>query len=130
MDAERWTDHRKLDLDMKPEGFVAWRDRALVTWQPDIRKLLLWAESQNLTIGTTEEKKGATNAGEDGDICHISYVNFESLRMIMSGSLLSRAPACEDGRGLELWRKLHAEWRGSAPQVIAAKARKFQSPLR
>ena len=117
MDAERWTDHRTLDLDMKPEGFVAWRDRALVTWQPDIRKLLLWAESQNLTIGTTEEKKGATNAGEDGDICHISSINFESLKMIMSGSLLSRA------RG--------RSWSGgSALQVIAAKARKFQSPQR
>ena len=70
---------RKLDLDMKLEGFVAWRDRALVTWQRDIRKLLLRAESQNLTIGTTDEKKGATSARVYGDICHISYINFESL---------------------------------------------------
>ena len=82
------------------------------------------------TIGTTEEKKGATSAGVYGDICHISYVILESLKMIMSDSLMSRARACEDGRGLELWRKLHAEWRGSAPQVIAAKARKFQDPQR
>ena len=29
VDPKRWTDHKKLDLDMKPEGFVAWRDRAL-----------------------------------------------------------------------------------------------------
>ena len=50
--------------------------------------------------------------------------------MIMSDSLLSRARACEDGRGLELWRKLHAERRGSAPQFIAAKARQFQDPQR
>ena len=50
--------------------------------------------------------------------------------MIMSDSLFSRARACEDGLGLELWRKLHAEWRGSAPQVIAAKPRKFQDPQR
>ena len=28
VDPKRWTDHRKLDLDMKPEEFVAWRDRA------------------------------------------------------------------------------------------------------
>ena len=27
---------------------------------------------------------------------------------------------------VELWRKLHAEWRGSAPQVIPAKAMKYQ----
>ena len=63
--------------------------------------LLLWAESQNPTIGTTEEKKGATSAGVYGDICLISYVIFESLNMIMSDSLWSRARACEDGRGLE-----------------------------
>ena len=63
-------------------------------------------------------------------MCHISNVIFESLKMIMSDSLLSRERACEDGRGLELWGKLHAEWRGSAPQVIAAKVRKFQDPQR
>ena len=29
VDPKRWTDHRKLDLDLKPEGSVAWRDRLL-----------------------------------------------------------------------------------------------------
>ena len=29
---------------------------------------------------------------------------------------------------VELWRNLHAEWRGSAPQVIPAKAMKYQDP--
>ena len=29
MDPKRWADHRKLDLDMKLAGFVAWRDREL-----------------------------------------------------------------------------------------------------
>ena len=48
----------------------------------------------------------------------------------MSESLLSRIRACEDGRGLQLWRKLYAEWRGSAPQVVAAKAWKSQDPQR
>ena len=44
----RWTDHWNLDLEMKPEGSVAWRDRAFGDFaaeRPDIRKLLLWAES-------------------------------------------------------------------------------------
>ena len=131
VDPKRWTDHKKLDLDVKPEGFVAWHDRALgylAAERPDIRKLLIWAESQNPTIGADEENKGTASVGVHGDICHISYVIFESLKMIMSDSLLSRARGCENGRGLELWRKLHAECRGSAPQVIAAKAWKFQDP--
>ena len=29
---------------------------------------------------------------------------------------------------VELWRIVHAEWRGSAPQVIPAKAMKYQDP--
>ena len=34
-----------------------------------------------------------------------------------------------NGRGFELWRKLHAEWEGAAPQVVAAKDRQFQDPI-
>ena len=100
VDPKRWADHRKLDLDMKLAGFL--QQSVEVTWQQNARTyaLLLWADSQNPTIGTTEEKKGATSAGVCGDICHFSYVIFESLNMIMSDSLLSRARACEDGRGL------------------------------
>ena len=116
---------------MKPEGFEVCRDRALgylPAERPDIRKLLPWGESQNPTIGTTEEKKGATSAGAYGDICHIRYVLFESLTLIMSNSLWTRARACEDGRGLaENSMRSGVEAR---PQIIAAKARKFQDPQR
>ena len=38
VDPIRWTDHRKLDLDMKPEGFVA-RLSYLSAERPDVRKL-------------------------------------------------------------------------------------------
>ena len=65
------------------------------------------------------EKRGATSAGVHEDICHICYVMFESLEMITSDSLLSRARAREDF--LELWRKLHAE-----TKVIAAKCQVYQ----
>ena len=57
VDPERGTDHKKLDLDMKPEGFAAWRDRALgflAAECPDTRKLLIWSESQNPTIGARQ----------------------------------------------------------------------------
>ena len=51
VDPKRWTDHRKLDLDLKPEGFVAWHDRALGNLAPersDIHMLLLWAECSRM----------------------------------------------------------------------------------
>jgi hypothetical protein len=95
-----------------------------------VRKLLLWAEQQKPTIDIDEEKNGAMAVGLREDVEHVSYVVFEATKMIMSDTLLSRARACGDGRGLELWRRLHAEWCGNAPQVIAAKARKFQDPPR
>jgi hypothetical protein len=34
--------------------------------------------------------------------------------------LLSRERLCGDGRALELWRKLHAEWHGNMPEVMVA----------
>jgi hypothetical protein len=133
VEPRNWGDHRRLDLDIQPESFVAWRDRALgflSADRPDVRRLLLWAEKQAPTIGSAEEHKGAAEVNLRDDVEHVSYVIFEAVKMIMSDSLLSRARACGDGRGLELWRKLHAEWRGSAPQVVAAKARRFQDPQR
>ena len=42
-----------------------------------------------------------------GNISHISFVIFEPLKMIMSDSPLSRAGACEGGRGLQVWRARH-----------------------
>ena len=86
---------------MKLAGFV--QQSVEVTWQQNAR---MYASCccgrylRTLRFGTTEEKKGATSAGVCGDICHFSYVIFELLNMIMSDSLLSRARACEDGRGL------------------------------
>ena len=83
-------------------------------WQQSALAYLLWVESQNPMIGAAEEQRGTTVQEYMGDIC-ISYMIFESLNMFMSDSLLSRARACEDGRGLELWRKLHAErWKCAA----------------
>ena len=49
---------------------------------------------------------------------------------MISDTLLSRARACCDGCGLELWRRLHAEWPGTSVQVISAKAHRFQDPER
>ena len=107
---------------MKPEVFVAWRDTALgflAAERSDEGKLLSRAESQNPTNGTAEEERGVSSAGVPGDIWHISRVIFESLKMIMSDTLLSRVA------------KLHAEWRGSAPRVIAMRSgRKYQDPQR
>ena len=111
---------------MKPEELAAWRGRALgylAAERPHV-KLLQWAESQNPAIGVAAEKRGVTSAGVREDICLIRYVIFESLKMIMSDSQLSRARACEDG--LELWRKLHVERSRSAPKVIAAKFWMYQ----
>jgi hypothetical protein len=130
---KNWGGHKLLDLDVNPDGFIAWRERALgflTTDRPDIRRLLLWAERQGGPISEVEEIRGARETMMMEDVDRVSYVVFEALKSIMTDALLGRARACGEGRGLELWRRLHSEWRGSAPQVVAAKARRFQDPPR
>jgi hypothetical protein len=60
---KNWGSHERLDLDVNPEGLVAWRGRAfgfLSGDRPDVRRLQLWAEKQTSTVGEQEEKVGAT----------------------------------------------------------------------
>jgi hypothetical protein len=133
VDNKNWGGHRCLDLDANPEGFIAWRERALghlSTARPDIRKLLLWAEQHAGEITEVAEARAAVEVNLMEDVGYVSFVLFEAIKAIMADGLLSRARACGDGRGLELWRRLHTEWRGNAPQVVAAKARKYLDPQR
>ena len=133
----KWGTHKHLDLLVTPEAYMAWRDRALGFLskdRQDVRRLLIWAEGHQGPIGPADEATGAGSVGLSlqqqetaGDVCHAL---FEGIKDIINDTLLSRARACGDGRGLELWRKLKSEWEGTAPQVIAAKARRFNDPIR
>jgi hypothetical protein len=70
-----WGSHKHLDMDMSPEGFVAWRERALgflAADRPDIRKLLLWAEAQPGMIGEAEESHGAAANHVKDEIGYVS----------------------------------------------------------
>ena len=127
-----WGDNRRLDLVVTPEAYTTWRDRALghlAKDRPDVRRLLLWAEQQPEAISAAAEATGAREAGLRDDVADVSYVLFEGIKHVVHDNLLSRARTC-DGRGLELWRKLHSEWEGAAPQVVAAKAKSYQDPRR
>ena len=113
------------------DAYLVWHDRALghlSRERPDVRKLLIWAEGQ------TEEMLAA-NAGvmaeqlgvPDAEL--VDNLLFEGIKYVIHDSLLTRARACNSS-GLELWRRLHSEWEGSAPQLKHAKARKYQDPVR
>ena len=121
-----------LDLDAKPDSFLAWHDRALGLLSGnrlDVRRLLLWAEQRDTPIDALAEQDGARAAGLVHDsVESVSFCLFEATKSLLSDSLLSRARSCGDGRGLELWRRLAAEWRGNAPQVLAAKCRRYTDP--
>ena len=128
-----WGDNKRLDLVAQPEAFVTWRDRAvghLAKGRPDIRRLLTWAEKQTTTIDTSAEHAGAVEVGMTENVEEVCYALFEGIKHIIHDNLLGRARICGAGRGLELWRKLHSEWQGAAPQVIAAKAKRFQDPVK
>jgi hypothetical protein len=87
-------------------------------------------ETQPNTIGEQEERLGAMEVHLKDEVEHVAYVVLEAVKSVMSNALLSRAHACGDGRGPELWRKLHAEWKGSAPEIVEAKGRRYQDPAR
>jgi hypothetical protein len=91
-----WGGHKLLDLDVNPDGFIAWRERALgslTTDRPDVRKLLLWAERQSGTITEQEEIRVARETQMMEDIDRVSYVVVEAVKTIMTDALLARARA-------------------------------------
>ena len=59
----------------------------------------------------------------------ISFTLYNAIKHIISDDLLSRARNA-DNQGVELWRALHAEWKGTSRQVVEAKAVRFQDPPR
>ena len=129
-------DNKRLDLVSQPDGYLVWRDRALAHLakdRPDVRSLLVWAEKQPERIAEATEAIGATQAQlREGpsSVRLVSYTLFDGIKHLLSDNLLGRARACGDGNGLELWRTLHSEWAGSAPQVLSAKSRRYQEPSR
>jgi hypothetical protein len=90
VDNKNWGGHRCLDLDANPEGFIAWRERALghlSAARPDIRKLLLWAEQHTGEISESEEVRAAADVNLPEDAGYVSYVIFEAVKAIMSDAL-------------------------------------------
>ena len=81
-----------LDLEVNPEGFLAWRDRALVLLSGnrlDVRRLLLWAEQSTVPLDAAAERKGAHDTGLVDDVAAVSLALYEGLLSLVSDSLLS-----------------------------------------
>ena len=88
-----------LDLEVNPEGFLAWRDRALVLLSGnrlDVRRLLVWAEQSTVPLDAAAERKGAHDAGLVDDVAAVSLALYEGLLSLVSDSLLSQARTCGD----------------------------------
>jgi hypothetical protein len=131
VDNRAWGDNRRLDLITQPEGYLIWRDRALGHLsrdRPDVKRLLVWGEKQSAETLAVELGTAAHSFGLL-DLASVDYALFEGIKHIVADTLLGRARSCEE-RGIELWRRLHVEWEGTAPQLRHAKARKYQDPDR
>ena len=122
------------DQRAKPDSYLAWHDRALGALsgnRPDVRRLLLWAEQPETPLDAAAELRGARAVALVYDeVASVSLTFFEGTKALLAESLLDTARTCGDGRGLELWRRLAAQWRGNAPQVLAAKSRRYFDPQR
>jgi hypothetical protein len=91
---KNWSGHKLLDLEVNPDGVIAWRERAfgfLITDRPDIRKLLVWAERKPGAITEQDEQRGAAETQLKEDIERLSYVVCEAVKTIMTDVLLAHA---------------------------------------
>jgi hypothetical protein len=116
-------------MDTRPESYTAWHEHALgYLAAEDLEVRWLLSSGRKSKIHAAADKRGTMEAHVQEVVEYMSYIIFEAVKGIMSDSLLTCAHTCGDVRRLELWRKLHTEWRGSAPQVVAAKVRRYQDP--
>ena len=123
VDYRSWGDNKKLDLLQHREGWETWKNRAtsfLTQGRRDVFALLKWASEEGSAIAELKEEEAA-------DVSHAVY---DAIKSIIVDAMLPRAASCGEGRGLELWRRLHAEAYGSTPQVLGVKTSKFMQPER
>ena len=60
----------------------------------------------------------------------MSEILYARTKYFISDTLLQKARDAGQGRGLELWRKLRISWMGLKDQVLSAKGRRYQEPVR
>ena len=110
VDYRSWGNHGVLDTKTAPAAYLTWRDRALgflCRESPEVRRLLIWSETQSQEGLASGLDDAATEFGV-ADIGKVDYVLFEAIRHVVSDPLLTRSRACE-GHGVELWRRIHCE---------------------
>ncbi len=132
IDARGWaSENKKLDITTSFDAFQIWKDRAMMFLsreRPDVRKLLVWAETQTMETLAAGLVAQAAHCGVP-DLAGVEYAIHDGIKMTILDSLLGRARNCVE-RGCELWRSLCAEWSGAAPQLQHAKACRYQAPAR
>ena len=133
-----WGTHKVLEVHANGGAYKVWRERALDHLsrdrngcsRQDVRALLKWAEKQVTDLDLSAAQAGAREVGLDGDVEVISYELLTAIRSIIDNGAMARFGTQTAGGGLELWRRLHAEMQGAAPEVSLAKAMLFQQPAR
>ena len=107
-----WNNHKLLYLHLAPEVFDTWRIRALgylAKDRPDVRHILVWAESQSEEIVGESPQKGVADPTPQWTTPEIlgtvNHTLFEAINGIVVDALLERGKLCL-GSGLDLWRKL------------------------
>ncbi len=130
IDARGWaSENKKLDITTSFDAFQVWKDRAMMFLsreRPDVRKLLVWAETQTMETLAAGLVAQAAVYGVP-DLAGVEYAVHDGIKMTILDSLLGRARNCVE-RGCELWRSLCAQWSGAAPQLQHAKACRYQAP--
>ena len=82
-----WGDHKRLALVTEPQGYLAWKDRALGFLgknRRDISELLVWAESQEEEVTTEILQRRWAQMGSSEDSAEVDYTLHAALKHIIT----------------------------------------------
>ena len=124
----------RLDFKTTPLSFQAWQERAIGVLSGDrldVRKLLDWAAQCNTPIDAVAAEESARSVGlyYEDKVTDINIKLLDGIQGMIDDSLMSRSGNCGEGYGLELWRSLQAEWKGTGNQVLFARYRAFSTTI-
>ena len=96
----------------------------------DIHSLLLWAERQPRELSWWDAQAAAADLHITEGVRDVAATLYFAITFILDNEVCNRYQHSPYGEGLELWRRICADMRGSAPEVVMANAERYTQPTK
>ena len=129
-DSKNWP---TLDLSVKPGGFGAWCNRArrwLSGGHYAVERLLELVQLEVMALTPQREQELARQAGVVFDLEYVNHAIATGIVFTGADDVAARSQSLGSRRGLELWRHLHAQYKGVGPELIQRTVAEILTPKR